>query len=198
MHNSAARVSTALCAVLLLAAGCSKKDDSKMNYESAINDYYKAHPACLWSEAKKFPVQEETSDQARTEGYDALTDAGMLTRTTAEKRKLIVATKQVNNYDVSDKGRSTWTQDATQPGYGNFCYGHREVTSIDNFTTAADPSGNKTAQVSYHYKFGDAAAWANTQEMKTAFPDLATTLSGPQAGTASLALTGDHWQVVKP
>jgi hypothetical protein len=33
--------------------------------------------------------------------------------------------------------------------------------------------------------------------MKTAFPDLATTLSGPQADTASLTMTGDHWQLVK-
>lgn len=198
MHNFAIRVSAALCAVVLLASGCSKKDDSKMNYESAINDYYKAHPACIWSEAKKFPVQEATSDQAKTEGYDALTDAALLTRTTGEKKVFIVASKQVNNYDVSDKGRSVWTQDATQPGYGNFCYGHRELTSIDNFSTAADASGNKTAQVSYHYKFSDVAPWANTPEMKTAFPDLATDLSTPQAGTASLALTGDHWQVVKP
>lgn len=169
-----------------------------MNYESAINDYYKAHPACLWSAAKKFPVQEETSDQAKTEGYDALTDAGLLTRTTAEKKKLIIATKQVNNYDVSDKGRAAWTQDATQPGYGNFCYAHREVTSVDNFTSAADASGNKTAQVSYHYKLEDVASWANTQEMKTAFPDLASAVAAPQPGTASLAMNGDHWQVVKP
>jgi len=71
------------------------------------------------------------------------------------------------------------------------------VTSIDNVTTGADSSGNKTAQVSYHYKIGDAAVWANTQEMKTAFPDLTTTLSGPQADNASLTMTGDHWQLVK-
>jgi hypothetical protein len=189
--------SSLLCVSLLLAAGCSKKADSNTNYESAINDYYKAHPACIWSEAKKFPVQAATSDDAKTQGYDALTDAGLLTRTTGEKKVMIIASKQVNNYDVSDKGRSAWTQDPTQPGYGNFCYGHRDVTSIDNVTPGADGSGNKTAQVSYHYKMSDAAPWANTQEMKTAFPDLATTLSGPQADNAALTMTGDHWQVVK-
>ena len=169
-----------------------------MNFETAINDHYKAHPACLWSAPKKFPVQAATSDEAKTEGFDALTDAGLLTRTTGEKKVFIVASKQVNNYDVSDKGRGVWTQDETQPGYGNFCYGHRDVTSIDSFTDAADASGNKTAQVSYHYKYTDVAPWANSQEMKTAFPDLATTLAGPQAATASLTLTGDHWQVGQP
>ena len=36
---------------------------------------------------------------------------------------MIIASKQVNNYDLSDAGRSTWTPDPAQPGYGNFCYG---------------------------------------------------------------------------
>ncbi len=91
-----------LCAVTLLFAGCNKKDDSKINYQTAINDYYKAHPACIWQDTKKFPVQAATSDDAKTEGFDALTDTGLLTRTTAEKKVFIIASKQVNNYDLSD------------------------------------------------------------------------------------------------
>ena len=197
MKLSTALTSSLLGILLLFAGGCNKKADNTMNYKAAINDYYQAHPACLWSQPKKLPVQAATSDDAKTQGYDALTDAGLLTRTTGEKKVLIVASKQVNNYDVSEKGRGAWTADATQPGYGNFCYGHRDVTSIDNVTNGADSSGNKTAQVSYHYKIGDAAAWANAPEMKTAFPDLATVLSGPQADNASLTMTGDHWQFVK-
>jgi hypothetical protein len=196
MKLSTALTASALSTLLLLGAGCNKKADSNTNYEAAINDYYKAHPACLWSQPKKFPVQAATSDDAKTQGYDALTDAGLLARTTAEKKVMIIASKQVNNYDVSDKGRSAWTQDPTQPGYGNFCYGHRSVTSIDNVTTGADSSGTKTAQVSYHYDISDTAPWANTQEMKTAFPELADALSGPKADNASLTLTGDHWQLV--
>ena len=60
-----------------------------------------AHPVCLWQDTKKLPVQAATADDAKTEGYDALTDAGLLTRTTAEKKVFIVASKQVNNYDLS-------------------------------------------------------------------------------------------------
>ena len=105
-----------VCAATLLVAGCNKQDDSKMNYQTAINDYYKAHPACIWQDTKKFPVQAATSDDAKTEGFDALTDAGLLTRTTAEKKVFIIASKQVNNYDLSDQGRSAWTPDTTQPG----------------------------------------------------------------------------------
>ena len=62
-----------VCAATLLFAGCNKQDDSKMNYQTAINNYYKAHPACIWQDTKKFPVQAATSDDAKTEGFDALT-----------------------------------------------------------------------------------------------------------------------------
>jgi hypothetical protein len=196
MKLSSTLTTVTLISGMLLAGGCNKQSESKPNYQSAINDYYKAHPSCLWSEPKKFPVQAATSDDAKTGGYDALTDAGLLTRTTAEKKVMIIASKQVNNYDLSDKGRSSWTADPSQPGYGNFCFGHRDVTSVDGVTPGTDSSGNKTAQVNYHYKLTDVADWANSQEIKTAFPGAATSLSEPRADTASLMLTGDHWQIV--
>src|SRR6201992_156877 len=144
-----------LCAAAIVSAGCNKEDNSKANYQTAINDYYKAHPVCIWQDTKKMPVQAATADDAKTEGYDALTDAGLLTRTTAEKKVFIIASKQVNNYDLSDQGRSSWNADTTQPGYGNFCYGHRAVDSIDSFTNGVNASGLKTAQVNYQYSFAD-------------------------------------------
>ena len=183
----------ALAALLIFSAGCDKKDNSDMNYKTAINDHFKAKPVCIWSDAKKLPAQETTSDDAKTAGYDALTQAGLLTRTTAEKKVLIVASKQVNNYDLSDTGRSTWTPDTSQPGYGNFCYGHREVTSIDNSTPGTSGSGEKTVAVAYHYKIADVASWANSQEVKTAFPSIATALNSSPSDTATLTMNGDHW-----
>jgi hypothetical protein len=182
-----------LSAIILVAAGCSKKDNSDMNYKAAINDHYKSSPACIWSESKKLPAQAATSDDAKTEGYDALTQAGLLTRTTAEKKVLIIASKQVNNYDLSDSGRSTWTADPSQPGYGNFCYGHREVTSIDNSTLGATPSGAKDVVVNYHYKIADVPGWAKSQEMQTAFPSIATAVNANPADTATLVMNGDQW-----
>jgi hypothetical protein len=186
-----------LCGVTLLFAGCNKQDDSKPNYQSAINDYYKAHPACIWQDTKKFPVQAATSDDAKTEGFDALTDAGLLTRTTGEKKVFIVASKQVNNYDLSAQGRSDWTPDTTQPGYGNFCFGHRAVDSIDSFTTGVNASGLKTAQVNYHYSFADVPAWARNQEVQTAFSSAGAALAHSQPGQDSLVMNGTTWQVTK-
>ena len=194
MKNKQQTILVASLSVLVgLATACSKTANSDMNYKTAINDHYKASPTCIWSQPKKLPAQAATSDDAKTEGYDALTQAGLLVRTTAEKKVSIVASKQVNNYDLSDSGRSTWTPDPTQPGYGNFCYGNREVTSIDNSTVGANPAGVKTAVVDYHYKIANVATWANSAEMKTAFPSIETALSASPAATASLVMNGDHW-----
>jgi len=97
----------------LLTTGCNKADNTDLNYKTAINDQFKAFPACIWSQPKKFPVQAATSDDSKTEGFDALTQEGLLTRTTAEKKVLIIASKQVNNYDLSEKGRTSWSPDSS-------------------------------------------------------------------------------------
>ena len=187
----------ALGVLALIATGCNKGDNNDLNYKTAINDHFKAFPACIWSEPKKFPVQAATSDDSKTEGYDALTQEGLLTRTTAEKKVLIIASKQVNNYDLSEKGRISWTPDSSQPGYGNFCYGHREVTSIDNSTLGTNGAGAKTVDVNYHYQVANVADWANSQEMKTAYPSIASSLGSNSSDTATLVTTGDHWDFVK-
>ncbi len=179
------------------ATGCNNGGNTDMSYKAAINDHFKAHPTCIWSEPKKFPAQAATSDDAKTEGYDALTQQGLLVRTTAEKKVLIVASKQVNNYDLSDKGRTAWTPDSSQPGYGNFCYGHREVTSIDNSTPGTNAEGAKTVAVVYHYKIADVADWANSPEMNTAYPSIASSLDSNPSDTATLVMTGDHWTYSK-
>jgi hypothetical protein len=184
----------AACGVaVLLASGCNKKADNTSNFKSAINSYYVAHPACLFPDSVKFPVQVATSDSTKTAPYDALVDQKLLMRTSAEK-KIIIISKQENDYDLTNEGRQAWTSDTTQPGYGNFCYGHRSVSSIDSSTpTTADPGA--TTQVNYHYSFSDAPSWANAAETKTAFPQMAANLSGTQAGTATLTDTSNGWQV---
>jgi hypothetical protein len=190
--------SAVLCTIvplMLFAFGCRQKQDPKPQLEAAINHYHGVHPLCIWQEPKKFPIQAATADEAKTEGLDALTDAGLLKRTTAEKQRFLIGSKQVNNYDLSDKGRSAWTQDTTQPGYGNFCYGHLHVTSIDNFTTAVNASGMKTAHVNFHVEVGDAPDWAKSQEVQTAFPEMRQNLAASHPAQADLVNRGGHWHV---
>jgi hypothetical protein len=178
----------------MMITGCKKTTDNTINYKSALNTYYAANPSCMWSQPQKFPVQTGTSD-ASTAPYDALVDQGLLTRSTTEK-KIIIISKQMTNYDLSDKGRSAWTADTTQPGYGNFCYGTRSVSSIDSSSpTTSEPGATTT--VSYHYGISNAPTWASAAETQNAFPRIAGNLAGGTA-TATLVDTSNGWQVQTP
>lgn len=194
MHASTinGRVLTLAALTLLATTGCNKKADNSSNYKSAINTYYSAHPNCLWGSPKKFPVQAGTSDTDKTSDYDALVDQGLLTRTTAEKKVFLIASKQVNNYDLSDKGRSAWTADPTQPGFGNFCYGHRTVSTIDSATENNGQPGATTV-VDYRFVVADVPAWASAAETQNAYPQLKADLAGPQSAQATLTDTNNGW-----
>ena len=187
-------VGVAICVVMLAAGGCRKTNSvDKSAFKSALDDYYQARQECVWESPVKFPAQADTSKENQTKGFDALTDAGLLARTSAEKKRFLVGSKQVNDYDVSDKGRSTWTADQTQPGYGNFCYGHRSVTSIDSYTPSTQDANSYS--VTYHSKVADVPDWAKSTEMQTAFPKIAEDTSGNQTAMANLTKTTNGWQV---
>ncbi len=191
MRTMRGRAGVLVCAVLAVAGCSSKNAASKDNFKKAIGNYYNAHPECVWSTPVKFPVEADPNKGDQTAGYDALTDAGLLTRKPAHTSGFLgIGSKQVNDYDLSDKGRSTWTPDQTQPGSGNFCYGHREVTSIDNYVV-----NGQTANVDYHYDITGVAGWANSTEMKTAFPTIQAEQSGSKVDKATVTQTDDGWQV---
>jgi hypothetical protein len=187
---------TAIIAIIatatFVAAGCHTNIVDKTAFETALNNYYASRQECLWSQSIKFPVQADTSNDSQTQQFDALTDAGLLKRTAGEKQRFLIGSKQVNNYDLSDKGRATWTVDPAQPGYGNFCLGSPEVTSIDSYTPANNSSTSQYS-ITYHYSVS-LPSWANTTEIKTAFPRAAHAGDGQQA-SATLAKSDDGWQV---
>ncbi len=185
----------AMASALLFAAGCKKTADNTSNYKTAINNYLATNQSCLWNSPHKFPDQVDT-DSDKTAGYDALYNQGLLTRKTAEKKKFLgLASKQVTDYDLSDKGRSSWTASQADPSSGNFCYGHREVSSIDNATATGDNPG-ATASVAYHYNFSSVPDWAKDGGLQNAFPNVKRNLAGGTA-TASLKDTNNGWVVDK-
>jgi len=184
---------TLVCLAFALAAGCSsKKDATKVNFKDAIDTYYSAHPECLWSTTIKFPTRSDTSDSDKTTQYDALTDQGLLTRQQDTRKVFIFGTKQVNDYDLSAPGRAAWTADPQQPGYGNFCFGHRDVTAIDDFS-----ANEGKATVNYHYQLGGVAPWAKNTEIETAFPTVQAALAGPLSDKANLTLTDTGWVLIR-
>jgi len=188
-------------AALLIAAvaamcGCNKHVDKTPQFINAIDTYYGAHPACLWKSTVRFPVQADSSDASKTAPYDALVDQGLLVRTTYEKTVMLVANKPVNNYDLSEKGRAAWVPDTEQPGFGNFCYGRRKVSSLDSSTPTNEERG-ATTEVSYHYTVSDAPAWASAEETKNAYPEIRADLSGTHLGRALLIETNHGWKVAR-
>jgi len=190
------RVGLVLAATVSLLAGCRKTEEGKLNFTNAINTFYTSRPSCLWNDTVKFPIQADTSDTTKTSAYDALVDQGLLTRTSAEKKVFIVASKQVTIYDLSDKGRSAWTPDQEQPGYGNLCYGTAKVTSIDGYTpTNSEPGAITTVQ--YHTQVSGAPGWASAPETQNAFPSVRSALSGPISAIATLTDTSNGWVVTK-
>ena len=160
-------------------------------FNSTINDYYASRQECLWSGPVKFPAQADASKEDQTAQFDALTDAGLLQRTPAEKQRFLIGSKRVNNYDLSDKGRSNWTADPAQPGYGNLCLGNPRVQSIDSYS----PDTPNATQYSVNYRYSlSLPGWANTPEIKTAFPRAARDSEGQEA-TATLTKSQNGWQV---
>jgi hypothetical protein len=176
-----------------MITGCRVNTVDKGAFKSALNNYLSGQQDCLWTSPQKFPAQADTSNDEQTKGYDALVDAGLLTRTSAEKKRFLVGSKQVNNYDLSDKGRSNWTAQQTQPGYGNFCVGRPEVVSVDSYSPA-DPNAPQYT-VNFRYGIGHIPDWANSTEMKTAYPKIVAEGSGAQAASATLSKSSSGWQV---
>jgi hypothetical protein len=160
-------------------------------FKNAIDNYLVAQNVCLFTTTVKFPVQADTNNDEQTKGFDALTDAGLLARTPEEKKRFLIGSKQVNDYDLTPRGRTVWTPEQTQPGYGNFCFGSPRVTSVDNYN-AVNSTGN-TYSVSYQYAV-NLPDWAKTEEMKTAFPSV-DLWSAPRTARADLAKGETGWSV---
>jgi hypothetical protein len=190
--RTAAFMILALLAAAILVAGCHTNPLNTAAFQSALDSYYAGRQECLWSAPVKFPVQADSGDEDQTAQFDALTDAGLLKRTPGEKQRFLIGSKRVNNYDLSDKGRTTWTVDPSEPGYGNFCIGSPDVSSIDSYSPNNDPDATQYT-VTYRYSVA-LPSWANNAEMKTAFPRAAHDSQGQEA-TATLVKNGSGWQV---
>ena len=184
-----------LTGLFACAIGCKKQVD-QAEFKSAINKSFAGRHECVWPEAVKLPAQVDPSTDERIRAFEALTDAGLLLRGSEAKKRLLVGSK-VNTYNLSDKGHSSWTPEANQPGYGNFCFGHFNATAIDNETP--NDSANPTQYtVNYRYEVLGIPEWVRTPESMRAFQKLADDTS-IQSATATLSKgTDGGWVVDAP
>jgi hypothetical protein len=148
----------------------------------------------VWPEPIKLPAEADPTKDEKVRDYEALTDASLLIRESAEKKRFLVGSKLVNVYDLSDKGRPAWTPDPNQPGYGNFCFGHFNATAIDK-AIPNDPSDPTQYTVTYRYEVEGIPDWARTPESMRAFPKIAADTS-IQSATVTLMKGADGGWVV--
>jgi hypothetical protein len=184
----------ALTGLFALATGCKKQVDTSA-FKAAINNSFAGRHECVWPEPIKLPVQADPSTDEKVRDYDALTHAGLFIRESVEKKRPLTLSKEVYKYDLSDKGHSSWNPDPKRPGYGNFCFGHFNVTAIDK-AVPNDPSNPTQYTVTYRYEVEGIPEWARTPESMRAFRKVAADTS-IQTATATLVKgTDGGWTVV--
>jgi hypothetical protein len=175
------------------ATGCKKQVDLGQ-FESAIDKSFVGHHDCVWPERVKLPAQLDISKDERIRDYDALADAGLLIRK-PEVKSSPGSTRQVNKYELSDKGLAAWRPDPKQPGYGNFCFGHFNVTAIES-ATPNDPAAPTQYTVKYQYEVEGIPDWARTPESMRTFPKIAADTS-IRSATVTLVKGDDGGWVVE-
>lgn len=174
-----AGIAIASLSILVLAAtGCapSKSAPTPENFTSAINAHFLDHHECLLSNIR-FPY--ETTDKTETKQLDSLVDSHLLD-------KSVEAAIHSSRYTVTQAG---------QRYAPRFCYGNREVSSIDSSTPLTVVNGFKQTTVTYHYTITEVPVWAKSPGVLAAFPQMAQALNGPSTATINLDQTTASWQV---
>jgi hypothetical protein len=163
---------------LFATSGCvsSQSRATTANFTAGLNKHFLEHSDCLLDNTR-FPF--EASDREKTKQMDSLVKALLLEK--SEEMSI-----HVSRYTVTTAG----TRYAPR-----FCYGHREVTSIDSFTPPATANGFNETTIVYHYEMKEVPVWAKTPEVEAAFPEMAEALSGQTTAKATLAQTPVGWQV---
>jgi hypothetical protein len=162
----------------LLLSGChSKTSATPENFIAALNTKFIEHPECLMPDAPRFPF--ETTDPEKTRQMDALVAGQLLT---VKKEASI----HVSRYTATPVGSVAAPR---------FCYGHRNVTSIDSSTPPVQANGFPETQVVYKYEIKDVPIWAKTAEVQAAFPEMKQAINGTSTDKATLAKTMAGWSV---
>ena len=168
-------------ALVLLGSGCGdKREMSKQNFAHVLNEDYSANADCLFTKSLPYPFEMQASDKLLGDVHtklEALTAAGLLTRTDHDGNL---------RYELTLTGQQV-------PGNGRFCYGKRQVTSVDNYSTPTEFHGNRFTKVDYHFIEKGRPDWAKVQAIQTAFPAVAKVVVDQPVDQATLVLTEDGW-----
>jgi hypothetical protein len=190
---AAAAVAACTLALALLVSGCQTEYERNVAITAALNNFYSTHQDCLFSTAVKFPETADPADQAETKGLDSLVDAGLLRRTQVNETGHARHREHLVEYQLTNVGQEDWTTDQHRQGYGNFCFGHAQLSTIESATKV--PGDGVTR---YYVGYQDQVMlplWATTPQVEQAFPFVAKDSAGRTA-TATVVKSGNSWRVL--
>lgn len=196
LHNGSVAIATAVCTIsfALLISGCQTEFERRGAFKAALNTYYSARPDCLFSSPIKFPETASPNDKDEMQQLDALVQAGLVQKASAEETGHTHHRNQGNQYKLTDIGRLDWTADQAQIGYGNFCFGNPHVNAIQS---ASKVSGSDPTQYDVHFRDRVILPdWATNPQIQKAFPAVVKDSSG-QSATATLVQSNNTWKVMK-
>ena len=169
----------------VMAAGCAdSRVASKESLADALNHDYSASQDCLFARPLPFPYEVAVSDTMLAETrhrLDALAEAGLL-----EREQTTEGSDTMNRYVLTAAGSRT-------EGKGRFCYGRRQVTSVEKFTAPVDYRGMPLTKVEYHFVLKNTPSWVKQDEVRNAFPMVAKSTAEQPVDDATLVLTHDGW-----
>jgi hypothetical protein len=166
----------------LFLGGCHKKqtEASNENFKRAINAYFYEHrDECLFKTPVRFPDEVKVGEKQEMKDMDAFSKAGLLKRTEDGAFQLV-------RYDMTPLGERAG---------GRFCFGHRDVITVDSFTPLRIEGGRKASDVTYHYRIVDAPVWAKDPILTKQFPELARKMSGNAEGKTTVMSAYEGWEV---
>ncbi|HEX3940381.1 MAG TPA: hypothetical protein VHX11_02765 [Acidobacteriaceae bacterium] len=174
-------------AVTVMAAGCGDQTAAnKRSIENALNHDYKINADCLFDRPMPFPYDIAVSDTllAQTRNrLDAMVAAGLLDREEQARQNGIV-----NHYTLTALG-------SRAAGNGRFCYGHREITSVEKFSPPTDYQGKPLTTVEYHFVLKNSAEWVQDTEVRNAFPQVAKSFQPEPEDQATLIRADEGWML---
>lgn len=199
MFKTITRVTVLAGAVLALGACSNPREASKANFSRAIQAYLDGQAGlCVPLPATEVPFTLAAQDlfpQNKTRA-DALVQAGLLSSQPTEMKQTFGSgTRPATEYRATALGESVLVAQApnTLVQRSAFCSGTYRVQDVTNFTEPGELMGVKLSHVEYTYAVKDGAAWAQSDALRSAYPELAKHAQDSVASKATLILTHDGW-----
>ncbi|MDR6208143.1 hypothetical protein [Paraburkholderia graminis] len=189
-----------IAAAVSLTACSNKSTPNEENFSAVVKQKLASSPQrCL--PALSWPASSEPSDHGNPYGfYDAgvgFVDAGLATVKEAGPNASTNFRKKAI-FSLTDEGKKILVREPFQPypkqQTGRFCYGNIKLTKILKWDAPVTIGSATGTTVYYAYEITDAPKWAGNEQLRSAYPELASDMTGKGQATLPVVLSNEGWQ----